>query len=110
MSPERGSSATIAPSRRPRPPYASRSMTAPRDRAPCVVARVIRRRPLRQRREHGALGERQVLHVLSEQVEARRLDAIHAITEVDDVEIELEDLVLCERPLDQAREPQLDQL
>ena len=52
--------------------------------------------------------QRELVDALAEQVAARRLDAVHAVAEVDDVEVVLEDLVLGELALEQAREPQLD--
>ena len=46
----------------------------------------------------------------AEQIEARRLDSVYPVAEVDDVEVVLEDLILRELALEEARDAELDQL
>ena len=53
--------------------------------------------------------QRELVDVLAEQVEAGGLDAVHAVAEVDDVKIVLEDLILGQLAFEQARDSQLDQ-
>ena len=61
-------------------------------------------RPLRQRGEIGGLRARQLVHRLVEIEQRRRGHAIGADAEIDFVEIEFEDLLLGEGPLDLHRE------
>src|SRR6185437_13528037 len=58
--------------------------------------RRARARIVSRRGEHGALRQREVLHARAEQVAARRLHSIRPVSQVDHVEIQLENLVLVE--------------
>lgn len=68
------------------------------------------RRRLGHRGEHRRLGDVDLAGRTAEVVAGRRLDAAGAVSEVDVVEVHLEDLVLAERVLDLLRDPHLEQL
>ena len=76
---------------------------------PVAVGRVLRR-ALGQAREHRRLGHRQLAHVLVEVRLRRRPDPVGAVSEVDLVQIEVEDFVLAEARLDLARQDHLSDL
>ena len=64
----------------------------------------------RQRRQHRCLCDVDLIDGAAEEVSARCLDPINAITHVNDVEVELEDLLLGEGVLDEPRESELGEL
>jgi hypothetical protein len=57
--------------------------------------------------ERGALGQIELGGRLGEVVSRRRLDAVRAVTEIGDVEVTLEDLVLAHRLFERHRVAQL---
>ncbi len=65
---------------------------------------------LRQRRQIGDLGDRELVNGLAEIVQRSRRDAVIAEAEIDLVEVELEDAVLRERRLDAQRQQRLANL
>ena len=67
-------------------------------------------RRLREPGDQRALGERQLLRRLAEQVPRHRLDAVDAGAEIDAIEIELEDLRLRQLRVDHQREHRLASL
>ena len=82
----------------------------PRDRAVGMAPRGVERRPTRERGERGALGDCEMVHALAEEVAARRLDAVGAVAQVDDVQVERENLLLGEGALEPPGQVDLDQL
>jgi hypothetical protein len=71
---------------------------------------VIIFRPLQQGGDVGGLFRRQLVQRLAEVVEGGRAHTVRAVTEVDLVHVELEDLLLVERLLQPARQHRLLQL
>ena len=90
--------------------HAAQHVAAALARAVGVGDRVQRRRCLRQRRDRGDLGERQVAQVLAVVDLGRGTDAVGALAEEDLVQVEGQDLVLGELVLDPEREEDLAQL
>ncbi|CAM2149493.1 hypothetical protein PT2222_210130 [Paraburkholderia tropica] len=76
-------------------------------RALRIDDRVIRRRRLRQPREHRAFGEREVLQILAEVHARGAREAVGALPQIDLVHVDLEDLVLRELRLDLVGEQHL---
>src|SRR6185437_1504371 len=74
------------------------------------TTRCVRRRSLRQRREHGAFRNREIADTLAEQIATRCLDTVNTVAQVDDVEVELQYLILCEIAFEQPGEAHLQQL
>ena len=72
-----------------------------------VVDRVVARGRLRHTRERGGFGERQLVERLAEVQVGRSGDAIGALAEGDDVQIEPEDLLLGELTFDAVGEEHL---
>src|SRR5882757_5498072 len=72
-----------------------------------MTTRCVRRRRLWKRGEHCRLLEIELTDAPTEQIATRCLHAVHAVPEIDDVEVELEDLLLRQRRLDQTRQPEL---
>ncbi len=62
---------------------------------------------LRHARDERSLGEREVLHVLAEVVLRGLLHAVASVSEVDVVQVEVEDLVLAQLLLEAPREDEL---
>ena len=75
-----------------------------------MVARRVRARTLGQGGQHGTFAHRELVHALSKEIPACCLHPVHAIAQVDEVEVELEDLVLGELALDEPGEAQFDEL
>ncbi len=74
-----------------------------------VRHRIDGMRSLRDAGQSGGFSDREILGIFSEVVERRFLDAVSVVAEVDLVEIEVENLILVERPLHPRREdPLLD--
>src|ERR1700704_3109276 len=65
---------------------------------------------LGQAGQHRCLWQIQLTDAATEEISARRLHPVDAIAHVDDVEVELEDLLLGERVLDETRQPELGEL
>src|SRR3981081_2400505 len=63
-----------------------------------------------QTREHRCLGEVELIDAAAKEIPARRLDSVDAVTHIDDVEVQLEDLLLGQRVLDETRESELGEL
>ena len=76
----------------------------PTERAWHVLARRIACGAFRDARENGGLGQCELANALAEVVFARLFDAVSTVTEIDVVEVELEDLVLRKLLLDAPRE------
>src|SRR5258706_2597638 len=72
-----------------------------------MTTRCVRRRRLWKRGEHCRLLEIELTDAATEEIATRRLHTVHAVAQVDDVEVELEDLLLRQRRLDQTRQPEL---
>ena len=75
-----------------------------------IASRRIGRWRLRQRGEQRAFRQRELVDALAEQIETRRLDPVHTIAEVNDVEVVLEDLIFRKLAFEQSRYAELDQL
>ncbi len=90
--------------------HAAEHVVAPLDRARRIADRVAGRRKLRQRGQHRAFGNGQLIERLAVVELGRRRDAVRAMAEEDLVEVELEDLVLGQRALDAEREEDLGEL
>ena len=87
-----------------------RIMLRRRMAAALCAHRLVVVRALGQRRQVGALGQRQVGDRLAEVVVGRRADAVGAVAQPDLVEIELEDLLLGQGLLEPGGEDRLLQL
>src|SRR5438445_8563023 len=72
-----------------------------------MTTRSVGRRRLWQGGKHRRLRQVYPVDALAEQISARRFHSIDAVPHVDDVEVELEDLLLRQRVLDQSRQSQL---
>ena len=72
-----------------------------------MTSRSVRRRRFRECSEHRCLRQSYPIDALAEQISARRFHSVDAVPHIDDVEVELEDLLLGQRMLDQARQSQL---
>ncbi len=79
-------------------------VVAARDRFVAVAERIVVVRALGQRGEIGRLGDRQLVHRLVEIEQRRGGDAVGAQSEINLIEIKLEDPVLRIGPLDAQRE------
>src|SRR4030088_811990 len=75
-----------------------------------MASRRVRGRCLWQPRQHRCLWEAELTDAAAKEVSARRLDSVNAVAHVDDVEVELEDLLLGERVLDETRQSELGEL
>src|SRR5690348_5226302 len=75
---------------------------APAEGGPWVPSRRVGRWCLGESGEHRPLGDRQLVDMLAEEIAARGLDSIHAIAEIDDVQVMLEYLILGELALHES--------
>jgi hypothetical protein len=67
------------------------------DRTTWILSRRIDRWPLREGRQHRALGNGEVTYTFSEKVARGAFNAVHTVPEINHVQVELEDLVLRQR-------------